>query len=334
MCMEEKLKVSVIVPVYNASTTIDRCVKSIIEQDYRNIECILIENCSSDTSADICKKYSEGYKQIKVGFCGKKGASEARNMGLSMATGDIIGFCDADDIIEKGALKTVVTEFMNDANIIGVFGALFSEMKGADGMHIQYQGISRRCVPVQRAQELMLGTERVMGSVCNKYYRAQIVKGVLFDTSLSYCEDMHFNAKVLSRFLNDSKIMVIDTPVYSYLMNSQSVTYQSNAFFDEFGNLKYIIALKKILKECRIKRTSKAIIRMRIAGFAIDYFERTGVTENQKKLLLKELRKNYFYLLFHLLRFYFYFDFRANCKKAVKGMKVIIKYRRMLLGKG
>ena len=100
--MDKKIKISIIVPVHNATVTLDRCVKSIVEQSYHDIECILIENGSTDDSLELCQSYAKKYSCIKV-VVSEKGVSGARNVGVSMSTGDIIGFCDSDDFFEADA---------------------------------------------------------------------------------------------------------------------------------------------------------------------------------------------------------------------------------------
>lgn len=109
--VEELLKVSIIIPVHNAENTLNRCIESVVCQSYKNIECILVENGSSDNSPFLCSMYAEKYKNIISKSIGSKGVSYARNCGLSLATGDIIGFCDADDFLEINAIELAVNEF-------------------------------------------------------------------------------------------------------------------------------------------------------------------------------------------------------------------------------
>lgn len=322
--MKNKPRVSIIVPVHDAVKTIDSCVKSIISQDYENIECILVENGSSDNSEEICRKYSERYECIRFAISSNAGVSEARNLGLSMATGDIIGFCDADDFIEMDALKTVVSEFEKEPEIIGVIGAFYIGWESMDGVQKQYRGIKRKKISMNEAISLTIGNDAVMGSVWNKYYRAETVNGVCFDSKLSYCEDMHFNVKVLSAAPKTHKIMVIDNPLYCYVQNNQSVTHQVHNFFDEDENLKYIVALKKMLCDCDLDKKCKSIVGMRIAGLAIDYSVIPQVNEMQKIKLVNELKDNYFMLFANLTKY----NLKANLIKICKGVILIIKSKR------
>lgn len=111
--MEEK--VSVIVPMYNAKNTISRTVDSILAQDYKNIEILIVDDLSSDGSYEFVKeKYLRKYENIKLHKLEQKGgASVSRNLAISLATGKYIAFLDADDTWELGKLKKQV-KFMED----------------------------------------------------------------------------------------------------------------------------------------------------------------------------------------------------------------------------
>ena len=97
--------ITVIIPVYNSEKYLEKTIKSILEQTYNNYEIILIDNGSTDNSAEICKKYQEKDKRVKVYIQSKKGVSNARNMGIEKATGGVICFVDSDDYIKKDMLN-------------------------------------------------------------------------------------------------------------------------------------------------------------------------------------------------------------------------------------
>ena len=93
--------ISVIIPVYNIEQYLPRCLDSVIAQTYNNLEIILVDDGSTDSSGEICDKYSLLDNRIKVIHKSNGGVSSARNEGLEVAKGDYIGFVDGDDIIEK-----------------------------------------------------------------------------------------------------------------------------------------------------------------------------------------------------------------------------------------
>lgn len=100
------MKYSIIVPVHNAESTITRCVESVVSQNV-DLQVILIENGSSDRSANECEILSQKYNCVEYYQSKLSGVSNARNIGLDKADGDIIGFCDADDYYEPNSLKKV-----------------------------------------------------------------------------------------------------------------------------------------------------------------------------------------------------------------------------------
>ena len=101
-------KVSIIIPVYNAELFIDKCIESIINQTYKNLEIILINDGSSDRSGEICNNYALSDNRIQVIEIKNKGASFARNVGINLATGNYIMFVDSDDWIEKDMIENMI----------------------------------------------------------------------------------------------------------------------------------------------------------------------------------------------------------------------------------
>jgi putative glycosyltransferase len=93
-------KISIIVPVYNAEKFLSRCIFSILGQTYKNIELILVDDGSKDSSLELCHYFSSQDNRVKVFHQDNSGAGAARNFGISQATGDYVGFVDADDWVE------------------------------------------------------------------------------------------------------------------------------------------------------------------------------------------------------------------------------------------
>lgn len=314
------MKVSIIVPVHNAETTLRRCVESIIGQEYKDIECILVENGSSDQSKKLCFEYATRYINVLAISSTESGVSNARNKGLSLATGEIVGFCDADDFIEEKAISKVVEVFENSANVGAVFGAFYIGTQNGVEIEKEYIGIKSKEVSRQKALELILIDDNVRGSVWNKYYRVNLLSNQEFDPKLSFCEDMHFNAKVLSNVTDNFMIEILDVPFYCYMDDSNSVTHQDNLLFDNNDDLKYIIAFKSILEGCHLEPKIINIVKMKIASFAIHIILNKKVTERQKNKLKKEVRENYRYLVMNIWKG----TWRKNVKRAFYGLKILL----------
>ena len=101
-------KVSIIVPIYNMENYLEKCIESIIEQSYKNIEIILINDGSTDKSEVICKKYKVKDNRIKVISSENKGVSSARNLGIEASTGEYISFIDPDDTVDKKYIEEML----------------------------------------------------------------------------------------------------------------------------------------------------------------------------------------------------------------------------------
>ena len=102
-------KISVIVPVYNVEAYLERCVESILQQTYAHFELILINDGSTDSSGQICYHLASQYENIKVYHIENAGVSNARNMGIQLATGSWVTFIDSDDFVTQDYLATLVS---------------------------------------------------------------------------------------------------------------------------------------------------------------------------------------------------------------------------------
>lgn len=102
------MKLSIIVPVYNAEKYLNRCVDSILNQTFADFELLLIDDGSTDKSGQICDEYAENDSRVKVTHSANQGAATARNTGLDMVAGEYIGFVDADDYIESEMYERLI----------------------------------------------------------------------------------------------------------------------------------------------------------------------------------------------------------------------------------
>src|SRR5690554_1730559 len=98
--MKEKRLISIIVPIFNNEADLEKCIESIRKQTFSALEIILVNDGSTDKSAQICEAYQRKDERIYVVHLEKRGVSRARNVGVHLASGDFIGFVDADDYIE------------------------------------------------------------------------------------------------------------------------------------------------------------------------------------------------------------------------------------------
>lgn len=319
MGMSGNIQISIIVPVHNAAETLERCIESIVSQNYDAVECILVENGSTDVSLDICREYERKYEWIRSEVLPKVGTSAARNLGLELAKGDIIGFCDADDLMESDVLKRVSVEFAGDPSLAGLVGALYTGIETTNGLQKQYRKLHACELRGKDVIPMVMADDAVMGSVCNKYYKAEILQDIFFDEQLSYCEDTHFNVAVLSRVASDYKWKIMDTPVYCYVQNTSSITHRVDCTFDKEDNLKYIVTIKKIMNDFVLDKRTRSIAKMKIASLAVDHLYKVEIEPAQQERLRNELCENFGYLLWNMWRY----DFQNNVKRVVKAVLIL-----------
>lgn len=195
------MKISIIVPVYNAEKTIEYCIDSIITQKTKfEIELILVEDYSTDRSYEICLALKKKYTEIKLYRTNGKGVSAARNTGLSHSTGDVVGFCDSDDIYEKDVFEKVRLFFENKDIDIVIGGFYYSKKDSLNTVVQETHSHNRqRNVEGHLLYNMILNDGRILGSVCNKFYRAESIRDFSFLTELEYCEDLVFNAELVEK---------------------------------------------------------------------------------------------------------------------------------------
>ena len=107
-------KISIIVPIYNVEIYLEECIESIVNQTYKNIEIILIDDGSTDKSGEICDKYSKKDSRVKTIHQENKGIGQARNVGLQYATGEYIGWVDSDDIISNNMYEVLLKNMIKE----------------------------------------------------------------------------------------------------------------------------------------------------------------------------------------------------------------------------
>lgn len=293
-CNTECPKISVIIPVHNAHDTLSATVNSILGQNYPNLQIILAENGSSDGSWELCRSLQSEHPCVEAVQSDNTGVSCARNAGLGLADGDLVGFCDADDLYLEHCLNTVVSRFAANPECAMVVTGYRNAKRNGE---LRFQCVDREAVwSFSKLLDHVLTDGRIMGSVCNKFFKRELLQGVAFDPHLELCEDTHFLANVLHRF---PKLRAAVTPVctYEYTENPSSATSSVERLFDGDGNMKYAVALDRILKDFSLKTKTRWLVRRSKYRIAYLCTIRFKVNAEQKDCLCRIQKDNFLYFL-------------------------------------
>lgn len=211
--------VSVIIPVYNVENTLDRCLKSVLAQNFKDYEIILVNDGSQDNSGFICDKYAKEYSFIRVIHKDNEGLGPTRNRGVEEAKGKYIYHCDSDDWISPDLLqKCYDAAEKNDANIV-VFGyTIFTE---EDELK-QYQVISAPKAFYRTADEAktffveQFPNSFIVQSACNRFIkRTFLLENDIWFKPFRRCQDVVFSLDLFDRATN---VLCIEESYYNYII--------------------------------------------------------------------------------------------------------------------
>lgn len=213
--------VSVIVPVYNVEQYIEKCVRSIMQQDYECIEIILVDDGTQDASGQIIDKLALKDSRIRVIHKENAGVSSARNSGLAVATGEYIAFVDGDDHVEQDYISYLVGLAVNNGCHMAISRYNFTSYNKTQ-IAVDHQTLVSA---EQVIEELYLMSLNV--AVWNKLYRHSFLKenGLLFDERIWYGEGMLFNIECLQYV---DKVVLGEKKVYYQVSNPNSAMRKFN----------------------------------------------------------------------------------------------------------
>lgn len=229
--MNEPL-ISVIVPVYNTEKYLDRCVESIVNQTYKNLEIILVDDSSPDNCPQMCDEWAEQDSRISVFHIENKGVANARNFALDKAEGELIGFVDSDDYIEENQFEVLYSNLIKYNADISVCGYHINEESRVPS--------NSREVSRDDVLKLLATGDYKYGVLWNKLYKRSVIADIKMP-HFNCCEDLTFNYFV---FKNAKKIAECDDRLYHYMQNESSTVHSS------FGaGAFYAVESKKIMLE-------------------------------------------------------------------------------------
>lgn len=237
--MEEKI--SVIIPIYKVETYLKECLDSVINQTWRNLEIILVDDASPDGCGAVCDSYAEADQRIRVIHKEKNcGQAAARNTGMELATGEYLFFADSDDWLAKDALEKLyqgLKQFRADCSVGAC--AVVLEREGGQ-CSIQYEKPSEeRCETSQDAMKHVLLT----GSAAwNRLYKREMLTGLFFPLN-RINDDEVFALRAYARM---KRIAFLDCETYFYRKRANSITTSAfsikmaDCVYNSRDNLKFV----------------------------------------------------------------------------------------------
>lgn len=232
-------KISVIVPVYNVEAYLERCVESILQQTYAHFELILINDGSTDSSGQICDHLASQYENIKVYHSENAGVSNARNMGIQLATGSWVTFIDSDDFVTQDYLATLASA-VEGLNVGFVIAPLHHIKNGIVTDLPSHSGKTELWSTEETMKELLMTTRTSFFPVA-KLFKRDLLADEKFNTNYHLAEDALFLTELLLK--TRCSCVFIDKPVYYYDHREGSATTSVNRHvFDTIEVYQQIIA--------------------------------------------------------------------------------------------
>lgn len=230
------VKVSIIIPIYNAESKLKRCINSILSQTYSDFELILVDDGSTDSSAVVCKEIYEKDKRIRYYKKENSGASDTRNYGIKRARGEYIAFSDADDWVEPSWLASMVENIYDTDLVIQgyICHALNGEirLRSINNEHIFKDGYSCAC------RKLM--DKAHMGYLWSMLFKNNIIRdnNLFLYKKMSFQEDLDF---ILRYLIHTKSFKTIEICAYHY--NCENKRY----FHNVSGCYSISLSLDKLL---------------------------------------------------------------------------------------
>lgn len=327
---------SIIIPIYNMELFINRCVNSIIEQEFKDYEILLIDDGSEDSSKDICDEFAEKYEKIKSIHKKNEGQASARNYGLSQAIGKYIIFIDADDWIGQGYLKRafdIINKYNVDAVFFGEQILTYKYYKDMVNVNADVKLFNNNDI-----MKLFANRQKINTTMTNKICKKEIWNELKFP-NIRCREDAYIMHELLSKCDN---IAITEDSYYFYYQRTNSTErkqFDSNRLISiEIGD-----RCQKFYKENYSEFYNEAFLNCyleRIKNMIIEICNKDSVITHRKDLIsiikklrkeLKKVNKNMYDKAnlrnLNKIRFFAYFPLISiiflKCKKVMRCVKRI-----------
>lgn len=276
--------VSVIIPIYNVEKYLEKCILSIINQTYKNLEIILVDDGSTDMSGAIADEYEKKDKRIRVIHKKNGGLSDARNKGFEIATGEYISFIDSDDYIDLNMYENIMKEFKDSIDVV-IFGR-----------YVEFEGYTKVQCPKENIMDniqAIIALNSFKGfdmAAWDKVYKRKVIENIRFPFGKK-SEDYFYTYKA---FDQARKIKTISKPYYHYVQRQNSISRSKNISFDAIEGSREQVQY--------FQNKYPNLIEIAYTTLFFSYLSIYNVCIRQKKYLNKEQKE----------------QFKDECKKILK----------------
>lgn len=243
--MNNNPKISIIVPVYKTEKYLDRCLESIVNQTYKNLEIILVDDASPDNCPQMCDDWAQKDSRIRAFHIENNGVANARNFALTNSSGEYVGFVDSDDYIEKNQFEILyqnMVEFDADISVCGY------------QINVEDEAESNiRVVSYCDTMKMVATGDYKYGVLWNKLYKKSLVADIKMP-HFACCEDLVFNYYA---FKKANKVVECDDKLYHYMQNDDSTVHGSFGI----GAFDAVYSKEIILKEQQGTEIEKYAVR-------------------------------------------------------------------------
>lgn len=282
----ENALISVIVPVYNADRYLNKCIFSILNQTYKNIEIILINDGSVDNSLNLCMGFAKIDKRVKVFNQDNEGVDVARNVGINVSRGDYLAFVDSDDYLESSMIEKLVDaiEKQNADLVLCKYKKVYPNkiiycdeinLVNCNGQELLNNYINFN----YRYKKNIIKTDNVMSCVWRSLYKRDCIKKIKFKGN--YCEDLLFNINYIQP---NFKIAVVNEYLYNYFQHENSALHHLN-----LSNFKKKMEIyKTIVKEIQHKIDSENLKKFQFYIYKALYIEAVKLKDEGLRSLYQD----------------------------------------------
>lgn len=280
--------VSVIIPVYNVEKYLRRCLDSIVNQTYKNLEIILVDDGSTDNCGYICDEYTELDERIKVVHKENGGQGSARNIGLDICRGQYVIFVDSDDWIDLDAVSILV-KTIEEKDVDCILFNIYAVYKNGE---IETINTMLNCDLDTNEIKHKLFMDYWINSVVDKFYKKSIFNDIRFPINLTY-EDAYVMPEILQKI---NKMIYISKSLYYYdrsNMDSTTKIIKAKNLYDIFKGWQRKSKFRSVFTDLEIKYCLEKMEQFAKESLYLNLIDQTlskGQTDELKKYVYKSIK--------------------------------------------